>query len=714
MRLLGAPARVDDGIGVARDDVRHVGEGGVVVVEVVDVVLHEPGVDQSAGAVELLAVVDGEVVGAEVALRRVGTQPEAVVPRAGEQPVLAPQPRHRVAVGGTDEDLALGQVEVGGVRDALARPGAADEHQRVGVHAAGRGVGGGGRAVAVADDSEVRLVARLVGGVEAVDELRERDAARRGVGLGHGVGDVAPRLGDAPRHRLGVEVGGVVADPGDGRDRPLARGVLQEQAVDGLLVEVERLGAVLVDVGAVLHDPGHVDRGVVGGVGVAVGHRRDPVAAERVRLVGHDEGVDVEPGVGRQGRLGEGRLDGLRVLQPPLIAGAQVLARGLEPEEVLDVALDAGAVGLVAVAGRDPVGVADDVGVADQQGVALALREGRPPGVDGVGVGAQPPQLGRQCVGVRPTGVLSRGEALGQLVDGGERADGGVLVGFDPVAPGLQVLLVGLEALPQGHRVGPERLHLVLGGALDAPEEVFAVAVEPLAAVRQRVVLAAALAHPGEELVDGEGTALERGADGFGVTGERGHGVLGGIGGIAGEVCGGTVGAGPLADVADRGRGSTYVGEHGARRLLDLRLRLLRQPGRDGDRGHGPTAETGGVLRSCHIRSCWVSCTLSWSVARKSNMVCASESEWFDARSRRTRTRCSQVVRNASAAGPTRSPSRLGVAWVRFLRGPLRPSAASSHSLRAFARADCHIWMVIARAPPSRPRRRAGPSECAR
>ena len=64
--------------------------------------------------------------------------------------------------------------------------------------------------------------------------------------------------------------------------------------VERLLVEVEGLAAVLVDLGAVLHDAGDVDRRVVGGVGVAVGDRGDAVPAERVRLVGHDEGVDVE------------------------------------------------------------------------------------------------------------------------------------------------------------------------------------------------------------------------------------------------------------------------------------------------------------------------------------------------------------------------------------------------------------------------------------
>ena len=122
-----------------------------------------------------------------------------------------------------------------------------------------------------------------------------------------------------------------------------------------------------------------------------------------------------------------------------------------------------------------------------------------------------------------------------------------------------------------------------------------------------------------------------------------------------------------------------------------------------------PTAEAGGVLRSCHISSCWVSRTLSWSVTRKSNMVCASESEWPEARSRRTRTRCSQVVRKASAAGPTRSPSSAGVAWVRFLRGPLRPSAAFAHSSRAVARAAVHIWIVIGRPPV---RRQVGPGAC--
>ena len=89
--------------------------------------------------------------------------------------------------------------------------------------------------------------------------------------------------------------------------------------------------------------------------------------------------------------------------------------------------------------------------------------------------------------------------------------------------------------------------------------------------------------------------------------------------------------------------------------------------------------------------SCCVACTLSWSVRRKSYIVCASESAWPDARSRRVRIRCSQVVRKASAAPCTASPSRAGSAWARFLRGPLRPSDCSSHASRAAASVAVHI-----------------------
>ena len=478
----------------------------------------------------------------------------------------------------------------------------------------------------MADDREVRLVSRLVGRVEAVDELGQGHTARLCVGLGHGVRDVAGRPRDAPRG-LRVEVGGVVADPRDRGHRAGAWRVLRAHAGEGLLVEIQRLGAVLVDEGAVLHDAGHVDGRVVSRVGVAVGHRRDAVAAERVRLVGHDESIDVEPGVGRQGGLGDRLLDGLRVLQPSLVAGAELLARGLQAEEMFEVALHPGAVGLVAVAGRDAVGVADQVGIADQQRVALALRQPGPPRVDGVGVGAERTQLGCQRGCVRPPGVRGRRTAFGELVDGGEGADRGVLVGLHAVAPRLAVLVVGLEALPQRGGIGLQRLDLVLGGGLDPLQQGVSVAVEALATIHQRVVLVAPLTHLGEELVDREGASLEGGAHRVGVSGERRDGVVCSLGGIPGEVGRGAVAARPLRDVADRGRGSTYVGEHGAGRLLDLRLGLLRQPGRNSDRGHGPTAETGMVLRSCHISSCWVSCTLSWSVTRKSNIVCASESE---------------------------------------------------------------------------------------
>ena len=160
----------------------------------------------------------------------------------------------------------------------------------------------------------------IVGAVEAVDELGEGHAACLGVGLGHGVQPRRRPSRRGPRpHRLGVEVGGVVADPRDRGHRAGARRILRAHAGEGLLVEIQRLGAVLVDVGAVLHDARDVDRGVVGRVGVAVGHGRDAVAAERVRLVGHHEGVDVEAGVGRPRRLGDRLLDGLGVLQPPLV-----------------------------------------------------------------------------------------------------------------------------------------------------------------------------------------------------------------------------------------------------------------------------------------------------------------------------------------------------------------------------------------------------------
>ena len=136
-----------------------------------------------------------------------------------------------------------------------------------------------------------------------------------------------------------------------------------------------------------------------------------------------------------------------------------------------------------------------------------------------------------------------------ELVDRGEGAYAALLVGVDPVAPGLEVLVVGLEGRPQLGRLGLQGRHLVLGGGLDALQQRLAVAVEALAALHQLLALGAALAHLGEELVDREGAALQGGTDRVGVAGEPGDGVVGGLGRVAAEVGGGTVGAGPVGDV---------------------------------------------------------------------------------------------------------------------------------------------------------------------
>ena len=120
--------------------------------------------------------------------------------------------------------------------------------------------------------------------------------------------------------------------------------------------------------------------------------------------------------------------------------------------------------------------------------------------------------------------------------------------------------------------------------------------------------------------------AMDFALAGVPTSGEAGDGVVGRVGRAAAEVGGRAVGAGPVGDVVDRGRGGAYVGEHGAGGVRHLQLGLGREPGRDGDRGHGPTACTGVVSRSSHGSSCWVARTLSWSVRRKSYMVWARAS----------------------------------------------------------------------------------------
>ena len=175
--------------------------------------------------------------------------------------------------------------------DATASTWAADQDERVGGHPVCRGVGGRGRTVAVADDSQVGVVVavlvRLVRAVEPVDELREEQTPGLGVALGRCLRDVQAALGITQQGAVRIGIGGVVSDPGD-------RGYLDAIVAVGCGVQVQRLLSVLVDQGAVLHDAGDVDGRVVGSVGITVGDGGDAVPTERVRLVGQHVDIDVQ------------------------------------------------------------------------------------------------------------------------------------------------------------------------------------------------------------------------------------------------------------------------------------------------------------------------------------------------------------------------------------------------------------------------------------
>ena len=192
-------------------------------------------------------------------------------------------------------------------------------------------------------------------------------------GLGLVLGDHATHVEAVARPVQGVlrvPARGVVAHPRD-RGSGLAVG-------DGLLVERVGVLALAGDVAAVVGDAGHDDSRVVGGVRVAVADRHGTVAPEGAGLV--DDEVDVHRirlAVPVRVRETFGRRHVQRVLgrigpvEQALLLLAQVLAGRLLGLEVVEVTLHRRSVGIVAVTGRDAVGVADQVRVADLQGFAL-------------------------------------------------------------------------------------------------------------------------------------------------------------------------------------------------------------------------------------------------------------------------------------------------------------------------------------------------------
>ena len=237
----------------------------------------------------------------------------------------------------------------------------------------------------------------LVGGAQAVDEVGEARSALDRLVLADDAAHVEAVAGPV-EGVLGVPAGGVVAHPRDGG------GGLA--VADRLLVEGVGVLGVAGDGGAVVGDARDDDGGVVGRVGVAVADRHGAVAAEGARLV--DDQVDVDR-VGdavtvevRQpvgGRDVEGGLRGVGPVEQPLLRLGEVLAGVLLGGEAVEVAVQRGAVGLVAVAGRDAVGVADEVGVADLQRLLLGAGQPLPPVVDRVRVAAEGGELG--CAGRR-------------------------------------------------------------------------------------------------------------------------------------------------------------------------------------------------------------------------------------------------------------------------------------------------------------------------
>ncbi len=360
---------------------------------------------------------------------RVAPKPAWAGVRPHAQRPVAAEPGHEVVVGGSDIDVAGRHVQPRHVVHAPAGTRAADQRQGVGVQPVVRRVGGGGRAVAVADHREVRARA-LVGRAQAVDEVGQVVAPGLGESLAADAAHVDEVAGDVEQ-LLGVPAGCVVAHPGDHRGAPAVRG--------GLLEQPERVLALAGDRGEVVGQAGHDHGGVVRGVGVAVADRARAVAAEGAGQVEHEVGVQGPPGarVGHGQAQVEGGPGGLGAHQHPALGVGERHAAVLQRVQVVEVVLEGGAVGLVPVAAGDAVGVADQLGAVQLQCLLLGGGEVRPPAVHGPGVAAQRLQPAHQRRGVRDRRVVGAPLGLPLGVHRGERRDQAVLRRGHPALPGL-------------------------------------------------------------------------------------------------------------------------------------------------------------------------------------------------------------------------------------------------------------------------------------
>lgn len=223
---------------------------------------------------------------------------------------------------------------------------------------------------------------------------------------------------------------------------------------------------------------------VVGLVGVAERERDPAITAVGARLVDHDVAQLV---------AGE-RIDQVAVLieLPTHVLGVRQLlalpvgdlAVGLALGQVVDVGVHRRTVRLVAVAGRDAVGVAHQAGVLGGERLALGAGEACPPGGHRLGVVADAMELRTQRSDVRTVRRVSGLAALAQRVDplqcGDEVGLGAVVVAH----PGGDVAGHLRGSGTQRRRALTERLLLgVVGRGLDLAHQLGAVGVDadPLA-----------------------------------------------------------------------------------------------------------------------------------------------------------------------------------------------------------------------------------------